>query len=563
MKFSEFPFYRPDIKLVVKEIENFIDKFSAAKSFNEQDEIFMQSIGYCYNFLTLYNIACVRYSTDTLNSAYKADKNYFEDIIFDYIETCNKLDLCLANSAFLKQFEEKYGSYIIKKYLLDVSLYSDEIRDDLIAQEKLENEYYDLRAGAVISFKGKEYSLRQMEKFDDSSNREERKNARDEIYKLYGSWRLDINTLFDKLVKTRTEISHKLGFKNFVELGYASMDKEFSYLEAQKFRGHIKKYVVHLVLKLKERQQKRIGVDKLMYYDLGYRFNTGNPVPKGDADWVLQQLKKTFSELSSETKEFIEFMIENELISIASKIGKAGGGYMTYFDTYRCPFIFSNFIGTAGDIETLIHEAGHAFQAYICKDFRLREEMNATKDVDEVHSMAMELLTLDYMNLFFEEDTEKFLFSQIDDSLRAILINCIRDEFQEKVYLNPGLTIEERIEVWKELQQEYKIGSAGQGSEFLDSGCSWHMNGHIFGNPFYSLEYALAQIVAYRFLFLKKENHEAAMKKYIDFCKLGGRYTFSESLKIAGLENPFEEETVRTVTEKVEGLLEEIDDSKF
>ncbi len=84
MKFSEFPFYRPDIKLVVKEIENFIDKFSAAKSFNEQDEIFMQSIGYCYNFLTLYNIARVRYSTDTLNSAYKADKNYFEDIIFTF-----------------------------------------------------------------------------------------------------------------------------------------------------------------------------------------------------------------------------------------------------------------------------------------------------------------------------------------------------------------------------------------------------------------------------------------------------------------------------------------------
>jgi len=563
MKFSQIPSVRPDITTIKNDIRKLLQEFTAAESFQQQNEIFIALNDYCSEYNTADSVAEIRYSTDTLNPLFKSDKKYFDENSPDYFSICKEISEALIKSKFFNEYREKYGATVISKFERDIVLYSDELKEDFILEQELENEYYSVRAGAAITFNGKKYSVQQMAKFQDSPDRETRKLAQDETYNFFFEKKDDFNILFDKLVKIRTEISHKLGFKNFVELGYRRMCKGFSYTDVQKFRKNIIEYIVPLVKKLKEKHRKRIGVEKLMYYDSGYMFRGGNPVVKDEIEQILRKVKFVFSELSPLTKEFINFMMENELINIESRIGRAGGGYQTYLQKYKSPFIFSNFNGTAADIEVLFHEAGHAFQSYICRNYKLLDEMFSTQDINEVHSMSMEFLTYDYMKLFFEEDTDKFYFDQLDGSVRMILTNTIGDEFQETIYLNPGLSIGERADLWKELQKKYGLSREGEGNEYLDSGCSWHVRRHNFTSPFYSIEYALAQFVAYQFLFLKKENHQEAIRKYIEFCKLGGRYTFSESLKIADLKNPFEEGTVKEMAGKVEALIDSIDDSNF
>lgn len=132
-------------------------------------------------------------------------------------------------------------------------------------------------------------------------------------------------------------------------------------------------------------------------------------------------------------------MTENELMDLVSKKGKQGGGYCTFLNDYKVPFIFSNFNGTSGDIDVLTHEAGHAFQVYESRDFAVPEYNWPTYESAEIHSMSMEFFTWPWMNLFFKEDTDKYKFDHLSSGLLFIPYGVAVDEFQHFVYANPKL----------------------------------------------------------------------------------------------------------------------------
>ncbi len=442
-------------------------------------------------------------------------------------------------------------------------MFSDGLEDEYRKESSLENEFNKLKSGAVILFDGKEMSLAGMMSYRDSADREMRKKSMDASFNFYFSKKDRVAVIFDDLVKLRTKMAKKLGFHNYVSLAYILREKEYSPSDVKIFRDSLIKYFVPLAVKLRERQRKRIGVERMMYYDKDLQFKTGNPQPKGDAEWILQKGIEMYCDLSPETKEFITYMSENELMDLQIRKGKRGGGFSTFFYKYRAPYLFANMNGMGSDVDLLTHEAGHAFQSYLCRNYALEVDMDATYDACEIHSFGMEYLTYDYMNLFFGEDTDKFQFKHIQDKVAEALNSSHNDEFQEIIYSNPHISNEERCKIWNDLTAKYLPGIDNSGNEFLSNGLLWQSRAPLISPPFYAIEYALAQIVAYQFLFLKKENHEEAMRKYIEFCKLGEKYTFSESLKIAGLKNPFDEETVKEMAEKVEKLLDSIDDSKF
>src|SRR5690606_38958044 len=247
-----------------------------------------------------------------------------------------------------------------------------------------------------------------------------------------------------------------LGFTNYVEMGYKRLGRsDYNSFMVANFRNQVKDHLVPLVAELKDRQRQRLGLKEMKYYDENLEFLTGNATPKGGPDWILENGKRMYKELSKETDEFFTFMVERDLLDLLSKKGKMAGGYCTIIPDYNSPFIFSNFNGTSGDIDVLTHEAGHAFQVYLSMGYELPEYKFPTYEACEIHSMSMEFITWPWMELFFEEDVDKYKFSHLAGAVNFIPYGVTVDEFQHFVFLNPQATPDERKAKWREIEKKY------------------------------------------------------------------------------------------------------------
>jgi M3 family oligoendopeptidase len=329
------------------------------------------------------------------------------------------------------------------------------------------------------------------------------------------------------------------------------------------YRKQIKEIIVPIATKLRERQSKRLDLKDLYYYDEGISFKSGNAKPHGDPEWIVNNGKKMYQELSEETGEFFNFMIHNELMNLESKKGKAGGGYCTFIANYKSPFIFSNFNGTAGDIDVLTHEAGHAFQAYCSRNYEVPEYNFPTNEAAEIHSMSMEFLTWPWMNLFFEEEELKYKFNHLSKAVLFLPYGVTVDEFQHFVYNNPEATTTERKTAWREIEKKYLPHRNYAGNDYLEKGAYWHQQGHIFGSPFYYIDYTLAQVCAFQFFKKANDNRENAMEDYMSLCHAGGSKSFLSLIELANLKSPFNDGCIESVIGDIEKWLESVDDTKL
>lgn len=397
-----------------------------------------------------------------------------------------------------------------------------------------------------------------------NKDRDVRKRASDAKYTYFVENEAEIDRIYDELVKVRAKIAKKLGFKNFVELGYARMNRsDYNPEMVANFRKQVQEYIVPVASKLYERQKERLGLDSLTYYDEKFEFVSGNAVPKGNAEWILENGIRMYSELSLETKEFFEFMVEGELLDLLTKKGKRGGGYCTYIPDYKAPFIFSNFNGTSGDIDVLTHEAGHAFQVYSSRWIKIPECNFPTYESCEIHSMSMEFFTWPWMELFFKEDTDKYKFIHLGGAVKFIPYGVTVDEFQHYIYENPDETPEERKKAWREIEKKYLPHKNYEGCDFLERGGWWFQQSHIFKSPFYYIDYALAQICALQFWKRANENREEAWKDYVELCKIGGTKSFLELVDYANLKSPFENGCVSSIINSIEQWLTSVNDKKL
>lgn len=564
MKFSQFQYERIDFEKFKQQFDELLDQFAKAASAQEQESI-MHKINQLRNdYDTLENIVYIRHTIDTRDEFYKVEKDYFDEIGPRFKELNTRFYEAILASPYRPQLEEKFGKQIFALAEVQLKTFSPEIIEDLQKENKLSSEYTKLIASAKIEFDGKEYTLAQLGPFLTSVDRDVRRSAHEARYRFYIENEDKIDAIYDELVKVRTQIAHKLGYKNFVELAYARLSRtDYNAEMVANFRKQVKEHIVPVATKLKERQAKRIGVEQLKYYDDNFHFTSGNATPKGDPDFILAAGRQMYSELSPETKEFFDFMVENELMDLVSKPGKASGGYCTYIANYKAPFIFSNFNGTSGDIDVLTHEAGHAFQVYRNRDYDIPEYNFPTYEACEIHSMSMEFFTWPWMELFFKEDTDKYRFSHLAESLLFIPYGVAVDEFQHFVYEHPEATPEERKQAWRRIEKEYLPHRNYDENEYLERGGYWHQQRHIFASPFYYIDYTLAQICAFQFWKKMHEDREAAWKDYVHLCDLGGSMSFLHLVKEANLISPFEDGCVSSVIGVIENWLNSVDDSKF
>jgi M3 family oligoendopeptidase len=549
-------------------LRSHLNDFRNASTFEEQDAVLNRINDMRNDYYSMSVMAFINYSIDTNNKAYQDEQDFFDNnnpIFSGYVTDFYRE---LVKARFRSDIEKKYGKHLFDMAEVTLKTFSPEIVEDLQKENQLGSKYMKLKASAKIMFEGEEKNLQELEPYMQSPDREIRKKANKAYWDFFASKESETDEIYDSLVKLRDKIAKKLGFENFTGLGYARMRRtDYNAQMVAKFRKQIVDHVVPLSVKLRERQMNRLGVDKLTYYDASVQFKSGNATPKGSPEWIVENGKKMYEELSPETEEFFNFMIENDLMDLYSRKGKADMGYCDYIPKYKAPFIFANFNGTDGDITVLTHEAGHAFQAYASRNLNIKEYMDPTSETAEIHSMSMEFFTWPWMDLFFKEDTDKFKFSHLSSALLFLPYGSLVDHYQHVVYENAQMTPAERKAEWRKLEKIYMPWLDMDGNDFLERGGKWHRQGHIFESPFYYIDYVLAQICAFQFwqraVFSKNGEKEKAFKDYLYLCHAGGSKPFLELAGNANLKSPFDEGTIAPVAEDIAGFLDKIDDSKF
>ncbi|WP_442600815.1 M3 family oligoendopeptidase [Paenibacillus sp. KN14-4R] len=564
MKFSQFPYERPDVAQLESRFTELLAAFHSAETFEAQDEAMKAFNKQRSEIETLFNIVYVRHSIDTNDEFYKAEQDFWDEttpILQKYQAEYYK---ALIDSKFRPELEAKWGIQLFQLAELTIKTFKPEIIEDLQLENKLSSEYQKLIASAKIPFEGEERTLSQLQPFMLSTDRDMRRSASEARYSFFVENEAKLDDIFDQLVKVRHGIAIKLGFENFVEVGYARMSRtDYNSEMVANFRNQVLEYIVPASSKLKKRQAKRIGVDKLSYYDDKFSFISGNATPKGDPDYIVDSGSKMYAELSKETDEFFQKMINDELMDLVSKKGKQSGGYCTYFSEYGAPYIFSNFNGTAGDIDVLTHEAGHAFQVYSSRGFEIPEYHWPTSEACEIHSMSMEFFAWPWMELFFKEDTEKYKFNHLGESLNFIPYGVSVDEFQHFIYENPTATPAERKSAWREIERKYLPHLNYEENDYLERGGFWVQQQHIYNSPFYYIDYTLAQICAFQFWKGMHDNKEKAWADYVELCKAGGSKSFTKLVEQANLISPFQDGCVASVIGTIEEWLNSVDDTKL
>lgn len=565
MKFEEMRYERLVVADFVEKFEDLLCSFEEAESLEEQFS-YLEKINKHHSHLdTMYNLCSVRHTIDTNDSFYEKENNYFDEVAPNFEELSNRFYQALLQARFRKGLEKKLGRQLFTIAELSINTFRPEIVEDLQTENRLRSDFVKITATAEIDFQGEKLNLSTIIPYETSTDRHVRKAACEAKWKYYEERADTLENIFDELVKVRHQIALKLGYKNFIELGYMRMLRsDYDAEKVAKFRDLVAKYVVPLATELRKRQAKRLGLDSLYYYDEGFGYPSGNPKPQGDAEWIIQQAKQMYDELSPETSEFFNFLLENNLMDLVSKQGKATGGYCTYIADYKAPFIFSNFNGTKGDIDVLTHEAGHAFQVYSSRHWNISQYYFPTYEACEIHSMSMEFFTWDWMALFFGEEVEKYKFVHLSEALLFLPYGVAIDEFQHEVYANPELSPAERRKIWRKIEQKYLPQRNYADNEFLKTGTLWIRQNHIYASPFYYIDYTLAQLCAFQFWQKSRSSEKAqAWDDYLRLCKAGGSQSFLELVKLANLHSPFEEQAFTSSLIEVKKYLDSVDDTKF
>lgn len=562
MKFADMPYRRPDVDAVAAKYEELLQTFRNATSADEQAQIIETLNEVRTEFQSMGTLVHIHNSINTQDEFYKAEQQFFDDnaptmegLNADYYRA-------LAESKFRNDLEAKFGSLLFTRAELAVNSFSPEIKDDLRKDNQYTTKYNDLIASAQIPFDGKVLSISQFGAYLNSTDRDVRKAANEARWGFFAEHEQELDEIYDELVRARTSMGKKMGHENFIPLAYARLRRtDYDANDVEKFRKQIETHIVPLAEKLKVRQHKRIGVDNFLYYDEGFNFTSGNPTPKGDPDWIVENGRTMYRELSAETDEFFSFMTENSLMDLLSRKGKRVGGYCTNIPKYKSPFIFANMNGTAHDVTVLTHEAGHAFMGFCARDIEVPEYRHTTLEAAEIHSMSMEFFTWPWMELFFKEDTEKFKFSHLAGAITTIPYLVTVDEFQHFVYGNPEASPADRKQAWRNTEKKYIPHRNYGDNDYLEHGNYWHQQLHIFGRPFYYIDYALAQVCALQFWKKMMDDREAAWKDYLHLCKLAGTMSFVDLVREANLISPFEEGCVASVVSDIEAWLDSVDDT--
>ena len=504
-------------------------------------------------------IALVRYEQDTRDPAARAENDFWNDAS----SLLRELDVIHARALLAGPHRDAlaraFGPQLLALKECAAATFAPEIRDAIAEEARLYTRYTELMAETAISFRGETLNLSGIARWfvdGDRATRREAQQARDAFLAARAE---ELDALYDRLVRLRDGMGRALGLPDFIPLGYRLMERTgWGPAQAAAFRDEIRREVVPFLLARTAAQARRLGVPKVMFWDEPAADPAGNPRPLGGVDFCVAAARTMYRALGPEFSSFFEVLAEEGLMDLDNRSGKAGGGFCLSFPDLQVPFVFANFNGTDGDVKVMTHELGHAFQAWSSRTQPLVEYLFPTSEAAEVHSMGMEYLTYPWMHLFFGADeAARFRRVHLEQQLLNLPYMAAVDHFQERVYANPGLSPAQRGALWLEMERLYlPHRDYGDALPYLARGTVWQRQLHIYGMPFYYLDYALAQTCALQLWHRAEHDHAAAVADYLAICAPGGSLPFGELVARGRLRSPFEPGCLREVVVRASKVLE-------
>ncbi|MCR5743900.1 MAG: M3 family oligoendopeptidase [Lachnospiraceae bacterium] len=561
-RFGELKYERPDFDAFAEfmkdktgEIKNALCPKDVLRVIGEVDECDME-------LSSAINTAQIRHTLDTTDKFYEEEINCINQALPKLQQHYVEYGDALMNSAYRKDIEDKYGQMFFVGLELSKKSFCEANIPLMQREAVLTDEYQKIMATAQIDFKGEKLNLYGIQKYFEDDDREVRRQAFRAYSDFYSANEPRLEEIWDELIRVRNEMGRNLGFENYIPLGYLLQGRtDYGQEEVASYREQVREVLVPFCEKLYRAQAKRLGLDRVCVFDEKKVFADGNAHPAGDDDFMVRRAQEMYHLISPETGEFIDFMIDHELMDLKNKPGKASTGYMTELPSYRAPYVFSCFNGTTGDMQVLTHELGHAFAGYMAmRNQPISAFFSETTDIAEIHSMTMEQFAYPYAQMFFGDDADKYRFSHLQEALTFVPFGVAVDEFQHICYANPGLSPKERTYEWHKLERKYMPWRVYEDDEFMERGGFWYHKLHIYLYPMYYINYTLTTLGAMEFKTKDHEDHVRAWRDYLNLCKCGGSLSYLETLKYANLDSPFEAGSVeKACAYAMETLLKQLE----
>lgn len=558
-KFKDLEFPKPDLQSYEDMNKDYIRRIEDATDGNDVLEIIFEHSELSRRYKDLLEISFIRQSMDTTDEEVQEQRRwvyehmpFFDKATVDFNET-------VYNSRFRDFIEEKLGPMFFVKMDLEKKVFCEDNISLNQKEAELADEYQRLMASYQVEIEGETRNFLTLQKLFSHEDREVRRKAFKYFSDFMAQNEKRLEEIWDELIKIRTQIGKNLGYENYLPVAYLKRGRlDYGNEEVANFRKQVLEEIVPFCSRLYEAQRRRLGLDQIMAYDEDIMFPDGNANPAGDRDYMMETLIDMMDDLSPETSEFINFMVDHELMDCDIRPGKAAREYATMILSKKAPFIFSFFDGSAKALKNLVGELGHSFATYrSSRKQPIDSYYYSSADIMEIHVMSMTQFSNRYAEDFFEDDADKYQFFNLQDLMTFIPFGTAVDEFQHICYENPDLTPEERNTEWHKLEEKYMPWRKyDEDDEFMARGGYWYHKPHIFLYPLYYIEYCFATVNSMEMYKKYIARPGTAWQEYLDLTDMGGSKSYTKTLALANLTPPYKDGAVAKSTSYVKGVLE-------
>ena len=500
----------------------------------------------------------LRFAQDTTSARAKADREYTDGLSPEAADLETDFKRRLLALTDRQSLVRAAGAHAVRLWETDVTAFDPAIKPDLEEESRLSARYTEILASARLEIGGETVNLAGLAPFAEDPDRAVRHEAERVRWAFFASHGAELDQIYDDLVRLRHGMARKLGFETYTPLGYRRMRRvDYGPEDVARYREQVVTHVVPLVARLLERRRITQGWDKVRFWDEALIDPEGNPKPAGGHDFLVAQAREMFDAMGPSLGGFFRAMEEGGYLDLRNRPGKSGGGFCTSFPTAGMPFIFANFTGTHHDIGVFTHEMGHAYQNYRSRGLPNVDYLWPTMESAEIHSMSLEFLTYPWMGLLVGDAVaERFRRMHLIGALAFLPYGACVDHFQHEVYANPTASPAERHAMWLRLERRYMPWTDHGDLDWPAKGGRWQAKPHIYGSPFYYIDYTLAQCCAMQFWSRARRDPQGAMAAYDGLCGLGGSAPFQELVSAAGLISPFADGALADVVREAASFLD-------
>ena len=460
----------------------------------------------------------------------------------------------------------KRYNLMLKGMRTDVEIFRKENIPLGVRQTELVTEAQGITGGMTVEFDGEERTFPQMSSYLESNNRSKREAAWSAMSERRMQDNERMSEIFDELVTIRHKIAQNAGFETYTHYMFKAMHRfDYTIEDCLEFHNSVESVCMPILREINRSRSESLGLGELRPWDVNEKTGSGPDIhgrsplrPFETVKEMVDKLSEMFHKISADLGEKFDKLVEMDTLDLDTRKGKAPGGYQYYLEKSKVPFIFMNAAGLQGDLETMIHEAGHAFHSLYCAHLELIDERDYPIEFAEVASMSMELLTQPWWDDFYDkEEADRARRSHLEGVVFLLPWIATIDSFQHWIYENPGHSREERAEVWLSIRDRFGSDMNWSGhSDFKE--VSWQQQGHLYGVPFYYIEYGIAQLGSLQLWDTQLRDPQKALDDYAKAMKLGGTKPLPELFSAADLKFGFDEGHFLSLLANVETALSEL-----